>query len=194
MMAIAKQCGLRRGELLKVRIDDLPKPGYPGLKVRRRPHDPSDRRRHRPAVKTVERVLELSGEVEAGLRAYLTGSKPGRRRAGRTPYLFVTAGGDPMSIGAADDLIRVVAARTGIPDLSWHTFRHTWAEAIAKELLRNRPEEEAFALLRELGGWKPGSQTPAHYIQDALADQANAHLRHRNSMLYPLKGETKCDR
>ncbi len=37
MCRIAIQCGLRRGELLKLRLDDLPQPDSPGLKVRRRP-------------------------------------------------------------------------------------------------------------------------------------------------------------
>ena len=46
MYAIAHQCGLRRGELLKIRLDDVPKPGEPGLKIRRRPHDRADERRH----------------------------------------------------------------------------------------------------------------------------------------------------
>jgi integrase len=39
MYAIAIQCGLRRGELLKLRLDDLPKPDSPGLKIRRRAND-----------------------------------------------------------------------------------------------------------------------------------------------------------
>jgi integrase len=87
MYGIAIQCGLRRGELLKLRLDDLPRPDTPWLVVRRRAHDAADARRHRPAVKTVERVLDLSGELRAGLRAYLTNRTPSGRSAGRTPYL-----------------------------------------------------------------------------------------------------------
>lgn len=71
MFAIALQCGLRRGELLKVRIDDIPKPNDPGLKVRRRPHDRSDTRRHRPRVKTSERVIPISAEISVGLPHYV---------------------------------------------------------------------------------------------------------------------------
>lgn len=93
MFTIAYQCGLRRGELLKLRLDDVPRSTDPGLKVRRRPHDRADARRHKPRVKTVERVLPISGEVRAGLRAYLASPPPFGRPSGRTPYLFTSAKG-----------------------------------------------------------------------------------------------------
>ena len=108
MYAIAIQCGLRRGELLKLRLDDLPRPDSPGLKVRRRAHDTADARRHRPGVKTVERVLDLSGEVRAGLRAYLTNRAPSGRAAGGSPYLFVTTAAQALSITAANEVVGVI--------------------------------------------------------------------------------------
>jgi integrase len=184
MYAIAIQCGLRRGELLKLRLDDLPRPESPGLKVRRRAHDAADHRRHRPAVKTIERVLDLSGEIRGGLRAYLTNRPPTGRPNGQSPYLFVTAAGQALSITATNEVACVIARNTGIEHLSWHSFRHTWAEALAEELLAQHPEEETLALLRALGGWKPGSTMPLHYTQNAMARCAGAFLRERNERLY----------
>ena len=184
MYAIAIQCGLRRGELLKLRLDDLPRPDSPGLKIRRRSNDTTDARRHRPAVKTVERVLDLSGEIRAGLRAYLTSRPPCGRAAGGSPYLFVTTTAQALSITAANEVIGVIARNAGIDDLSWHSFRHTWAEALAEELLTQHPEEETLALLRALGGWKPRSTMPLHYTQNAMARRASAFLRERNERLY----------
>jgi integrase len=184
MFAIAIQCGLRRGELLKLRLDDLPKPDSPGLKIRRRAHDTSDARRHRPGVKTVERVLDLSGEVKAGLRAYLTSRPPIGRVAGGSPYLFVTNAARALSITAANEVVGVIRRNAQIDDLSWHSFRHTWAEAIAEELLTQHPEEETLGLLRTLGGWKPRSAMPLHYTQNAMARRAGAFLRDRNERLY----------
>lgn len=51
MVAISRQCGHRRGEPLKTRLDDVPKTTDPGLKIRRRPHDSTDSRRYKPRVK-----------------------------------------------------------------------------------------------------------------------------------------------
>jgi integrase len=188
MCGIAIQCGLRRGELLKLRLDDLPRPDSPGLKVRRRAHDTADARRHRPGVKTVERVLDLSGEVMAGLRAYLTNRAPSGRAAGGSPYLFVTSAAQALSITAANEVIGVIARNAQIDDLSWHSFRHTWAEALAEELLTQHREEEALALLRALGGWKPRSAMPLHYTQNAMARRASIFLRERNERLYNSPG------
>lgn len=184
MYAIAIQCGLRRGELLKLRLDDLPRPDSPGLKIRRRAHDIADARRHHPGVKTVERVLDLSGEVRAGLRAYLTNRPPSGRAAGGSPYLFVTTAAQALSITAANEIVGVIARSAQIDDLSWHSFRHTWAEALAEEFLTLHREEETLALLRTLGGWKPRSAMPLHYTQNAMARRASAFLRERNERLY----------
>jgi integrase len=184
MCAIAYQCGLRRGELLKIRLDDLPKPNDPGIKIRRRPHDRADVRRHKPRVKTVERVLPISDEIRAGLRAYLASPVQIGRPAGRTPYLFVSAGGAPLSIAAADGIVKIMGRHTGVEKLSWHSFRHTWAESLADDLLGEYHEEQALAFIRELGGWKSNSATPMHYIQNALAKRAAAFLQARNDRLY----------
>jgi integrase len=184
MYAIAHQCGLRRGELLKLRLDDLPKPDDSGIKIRRRPHDSADVRRNKPHVKTVERVLPVSDEIRAGLRAYLGFLPPIGRARGCTPHLFVSAHGAPLSIPAANEIAMAIGRHTGIEDLSWHSFRHTWAELLAEGLLADCQEELALAFIRELGGWTSNSTTPMHYIQNALAKRANAFLQARNDRLY----------
>jgi integrase len=189
MFAIALQCGLRRGELLKVRLDDIPKPNDPGLKVRRRPHDRSDTRRYRPRVKTSERVIPISAEIRVGLRAYLSAPPPMGRPSGRTPYLFVSKDGHPLSIPAADEIPKIACHQADVPGFSWHSLRHTWAEAVADELLTQFPEDQALAFIRELGGWKRNSNVPMHYIQDAIAKRANEYLRDRNARLYGTGGD-----
>lgn len=183
MYSIAHQCGLRRGELLKLRLDDLPTPGEPGLKIRRRPYDTADGRRYKPSVKTVERVLPLSDEVRAGLRAYLSSPAPVGRPSARSPYLFVSATGLALSIRAGDKIVKILSEHADVPDLSWHSFRHAWAESLAEDLLNEKPEEHALALLRQVGGWR-STTTPLHYIQNALAKRANEFLSERNSRLY----------
>lgn len=187
MLVIAYQCGLRRGELLKLRLDDVPRSTDPGLKIRRRPHDGADARRHKPRVKTVERVLPISDEIRAGLRGYLASPLPFGRPSGGTPYLFTSAKGAPLSITAADEIVKIIAWHIGFPEMSWHSFRHTWAESLADALLGEFPEEQALAFIRELGGWRSNSTTPMHYIKNALSKRATAFLQARNDRLYHLQ-------
>jgi hypothetical protein len=82
-----------------------------------------------------------------------------------------------------DGIVKVIARHTQIHDLSWHSFRHTWAEALADDLL-NQYLQQAFQIIRDLGGWKPGSTVPMHYIQNALRKRGIDFLRERNSILY----------
>ncbi len=162
----------------------MPKPDDSGIKVRRRPHDSADVRRNKPHVKTVERVLPVSEEIRAGLRAYLGFPPPIGRARGRTPYLFVSPDGAPLSIPATNDIARLIGRHTEIEALSWHSFRHTWAESLAEDILSECQEDQALAFIRELGGWTRNSTTPMHYIQNALAKRANAFLQARNDRLY----------
>ena len=82
----------------------------------------------------------------------------------------------------------MIARSAQIDDISWHSFRHTWAETLAEELLTQHREEEALALLRTLGGWKPRSTMPLHYTQNAMARRASVFLRERNERLYSTAG------
>jgi integrase len=184
MISTARECGHRRGELLKTRLDDIPRSTDVGLKIRRRPHDRSDTRRYKPRVKTIERVLDISPELRFSLRAYISSPAPLGRRSGRSPYLFTSAAGAPLSISSADGVVEVVARHTGIDHLSWHSFRHTWAEELADDLLNHHLEGVALQMIRELGGWKPNSSTPMHYIQNAIRKRAFEFLRERNSRMY----------
>jgi len=95
MVEIALELGLRRGELLKLRLDSLPRGSDDGLRVLRRPDDPHDSRQREPAVKTAERVVPVSRSLLSLFRAYLISAPPLGGVTGKTPYLFVTGGGAP---------------------------------------------------------------------------------------------------
>lgn len=188
MFCLAQYQGLRIGEILKLTIEDILSvtPGGPlTARVCRRPDDPRDTRTHPPAVKTVERVLELSSQFRWGFRLYLTLKPPMGRAAGNSPYLFVIASGAPISYWSAHHALRVLGKRGGIAELTWHRLRHTWAESLAEELFeQNGIEEHAIEKLRYLGGWSENSLTPFHYIRNAIKESANHFLRKRNERMY----------
>jgi integrase len=180
MFEMALELGLRRGELLKLRLDSLPRGPEAGIKILRYPDDPHDSRQVEPAVKTAERILPASHRLLQAIRAYMTLPPPLGRVKGKSPYLFVTRTGDPLAIDTARDLIQVIGQRSGVSPLSWHRLRHTWAERIALVLLE---QPNGLDRLMYLGGWThPGS--PNRYIQQAVAQQAAQTLRAYQSLLY----------
>lgn len=180
MVEIALQLGLRLGELLKLRLDSLPRGGQKALLVRRHPDDIHDTRRHEPAVKTAERGLPVDVSLLAMIGHYVTGGAPYGRVGGKSPYLFVTDEGQPLSIGRTQDIIKIIGRQCDIKNLSWHRLRHTWAEQLAAYLLEIPNGRDQ---LMYLGGWT-NPQSPQRYIQDAVAEQAQVTLRAWQDTLY----------
>jgi hypothetical protein len=122
MFEVALELWIRRGELLKLRLDSLPRGADDGIRILRRP-DPHDSRSKEPAVKTAERVIPASRNLLAAIRAYLTYPRPLGRISGRSPYLFVTRSGSPVSMDTADDVIAAIGGHSGVSPLSWHRLR-----------------------------------------------------------------------
>ena len=180
MFEVALELGIRRGELLKLRLDSLPRGGDDGIRVLRRPDDPHDSRSKEPAVKTAERVIPASRNLLTAIRAYLTYPRPLGRISGKSPYLFVARSGSPVSMDTADDVIAAIGKHCGVSPLSWHRLRHTWAERMA-EAFAGQPN--GMDRLVYLGGWtNPHSAT--RYIQRALARQAKEAVRSYHRKLY----------
>jgi integrase len=179
---LARELGLRRGAIGKLRIDDhkVDRSG-PFIEVRRRAIDPADPRSasNRPRVKTIEYPLPISAVLSRALGQYgMTLLEHGGRRGARSPYLLVTSGGRPISGSSLDAVWK--AARRRLPGvrLSWHVLRHTWAEETAEQLMkRENSEETALAVLRKLGGWTDESSAPLRYIRNVLKRRGDDYLR-----------------
>jgi integrase len=180
MFEVALELGIRRGELLKLRLDSLPRAADDGIRILRRPDDPHDSRAKEPAVKTAERVIPASRELLKAVHVYLTSPPPLGRVSGESPYLFVTRSGNPVSIDTADDIIVAIGRLSGVTPLSWHRLRHTWAERMA-ELFAEQPN--GMDRLVYLGGWT-NPLSARRYIQRSLAKQAKEALRGYHRKLY----------
>ncbi len=180
MFETALELGARRGELLKLRLDSLPRGSDDGVRILRHPDDPADTRTNEPAVKTAERIVPASRPLLSALRAYLTLPPPLGRVRGKSPYLFVTNMGQPLSLDRADDIIQDIGRYSGISPLSWHRLRHTWSEKWA-ELLLKQPNGKD--LLQYLGGWT-NPHSPDRYIQHTVAQQAADLMRAYHQTLY----------
>lgn len=180
MFETALELGIRRGELLKLRLDSLPRGADDGIRILRRPDDPQDSRAREPAVKTAERVIPASRELLRTVQVYLTSPPPPGRVSGKSPYLFVTRSGSPVSIDTADDIIVAIGRASGVAPLSWHRLRHTWAERMA-EVFSDQPN--GMDRLVYLGGWT-NPLSARRYIQRSLAKQAKEALRGYHRKVY----------
>lgn len=180
MFETALQLGVRRGELLKLRLDSLPRGSDDGIRILRSPDDPADTRAREPAVKTAERILPASRHLLSAFRAYLTLPPPLGRVRGKSPYVFVAKEGQALSLDRADDIIQDIGRHSRIAPLSWHRLRHTWSEKWAERFLVQPNGKD---LLQYAGGWT-NPHSPDHYIQHTIEKQAADLMRTYHQTLY----------
>ena len=124
--------------------------------------------------------MPISRFLVSIIRAYLISKPPLGRVIGKTPYLFVTGAGEPLSVKASDDIMRPIARHSGVTPLSWHRLRHTWAERMAEVLAE---QANGMDKLMYLGGWT-NPQSPKRYTPNAIAKQAREALRNYHRSLY----------
>jgi len=186
LYALLRHHGLRRGEALKLKVDDVDTVGDPKVRVRRRPNDPDDSRAPAPRVKGMESVVPLSRSVAHGIKAYMTDTRLSGHRARGTSYLLSTRKGTPLSTSYTTRIFRILRKRHPILDgVTPHALRHTWAEEVASRLFKeNGDSEEVLSLLREAGRWRPGSTMPQHYVQDAIQSEANRYIKERQNKFH----------
>ncbi len=180
MFETALQLGLRRGELLKLRLDSVPRGCDDAIVVKRFADDPHDSRMREPAVKTAERAIPAPDNLLKAFRVYFTSPPPLGRVRGKGPYLFTTRYGSPISLDRADDIIQDISRYSGVFPLSWHRLRHTWAEKLANELYE---EQNGMEQLAWLGGWT-NLHSSDRYIQRAKQHHATEKLRAYQKELY----------
>jgi len=165
--------GLRRGELLGVRISDI---NFQTNEVfiARRPDDPEDPRTDQPLSKTRDRLLPISDDLAERTRRYILGQRRKFRGARRHDFLIVANGnGAPLTLSAMNKLF--ISLRRGCPDLpdelTPHVLRHTWNDLFSKMIDAtpvglSKPSEEKEQQMRSyLAGWSPTSGTAATYTR-----------------------------
>ncbi|MFG0862002.1 site-specific integrase [Pseudomonas mosselii] len=181
LFSVMYELGIRRGELLNLKIEDLDF-GANQLSVMRRADEKDDPRPDQPLVKTNDRLLPVKTVLMNELRRYITDYRrhvPGAKRHG---FVFVThksgpTQGQPLSIVNYKNIVN--SLREAVPplaDFSGHDLRHYWNERFSRLMETagvSEPEEE---LMRsQLMGWKFGSGSAKHYIQRYVEKKASEH-------------------
>lgn len=118
MFSILRMTGLRRGELLNLKIEDIDF-AKNTLRVIRRPDSKEDVRAYQPVAKTRERTFPLMPELINNIHRYVLNYRNGVSGVKRHGYLFVThklgpSQGKPLSnagFGKFMDALRTVILR-----------------------------------------------------------------------------------
>ena len=170
-------CGLRRGELLNIRISDL-NFRESTVVVVRRADDHFDPRTNQPKVKTRGREIPLSTGLLDKTNAYIMNQRSLIKGAKKHDFLFVAAdSGAPLSVPSLNKIFTVL--KNKFPEFSDqlfpHIFRHTWNDSFSEEMDKNRVGEEQEKKARSyLMGWSETSGTAATYTRRHIRKKAQA--------------------
>ncbi len=175
--------GLRVGELLSLRVEDIQIGAISSIRVERRPPDVMDTRKPRPQIKRNGRVLAIDDPVFArNLDLYITEWRElfEEKSVKETDYLILSDEGKPLSQSSITQLFQLL--RNKFPNelpkhLTGKALRHTFSSEMEKTLRQAGMEEDkrrqALAYLR--GDSSLSSQDV--YIAQEVEEQARIALQ-----------------
>jgi integrase len=175
--------GLRPGELLSLRVEDIEFGGISAIRITRRPPNPKDKRKPRPQIKRNGRVLPIDNPLLAKrIDEYIMKWRDKLEESAieESDYLILSDEGQPLSQSSLVQLFQLLRKR--FPDelpsnLTAKSLRHTFSSNMERELREGGMEEgrreEALAELR--GDSSLDSQSV--YIAQEIQEQANLAMR-----------------
>ncbi|WP_194727294.1 tyrosine-type recombinase/integrase [Noviherbaspirillum malthae] len=166
--------GLRRGEILGLRVEDIDWANNT-ITVIRRQDNKADKRRREPKAKTRERHVPVSADLLMAIHEYL--SEPGLRKdhvKDGNPFVFISREGDPLTASGVQKIFQTV--REEFPEfprkLSAHICRHTANYILSKAFeAQGVTGEEADNQRRDFNGWSEKSTMPIRYNQRHIAEK-----------------------
>jgi len=180
IIALLHYLGIRRGELLNLRVEDIDFVTNE-IRIIRRADSSNDQRVYQPLVKTEERTLPISEKLAERLSSYVTSIRSTFPRARKHPYLFVTHKigpyqGKPLSNSGFGKLMATLQdVADSFSGVHAHAFRHSWNYSFSKTLdssdSDSSPEKEE-QMRSYLMGWKETSGTAAIYNRRHTKEKA----------------------
>ena len=181
-VSLMLNCGLRPGELLSLRVEDIQIGAISSVTIKRRAPDPLDSRKPRPSVKRNGRVLPLdNSHFVQMLDKYIVEWREvlEQKSSKANDYLILSDEGEPLSHSTLTQLFSRL--RSTYPDslpeiLTPKCLRHTFSNRVEQVLRAAGFEEDlrrrALAMLR--GDSSLESQTV--YIAQEIEEQARRAL------------------
>jgi integrase len=171
--------GIRRGELLGVRVSDV---SFRKLEVfiARRADDPGDPRTNQPNTKTHDRLLPISDDLARRTHQYIVEERRRYASARRHPFLFVANGGAPLSLRGLNEIFMALRKKhPDLPDIFPHLLRHTnnynFSNLADEQGLSPEVEKKTRA---QIMGWSETSSTAETYTRREIERKARAASLH----------------
>lgn len=167
--------GVRRGELLNIKISDIDF-RREEVTIARRADDPVDPRRDQPRVKTRDRKLPLSTGLCQMAHDYVINVRCKIDGARKHEFLLVAdRTGGPMSLSSLNKAFVYLRENcSGIPgNLEPHVLRHTWNDSFSERMDKAGTTEAEEQQMRSfLMGWSPTSDSAATYTRRHVRKKA----------------------
>jgi integrase len=177
--------GLRRGEVLKLKLSHLPFGPKHTLTVERSPDDKEDSRRNEPQVKTREREIPIPKPLAVELWRYVQK----HRKPARHSYLFTSQrGGVPLDAAGVNGIFSLLVKRC-FPGLEGklhpHILRHTFNNRLmdtAREL--GWSDDRRQKVQTYLNGWSDNSRMAETYTRRLVEAEAMVLAEKYQAELY----------
>lgn len=167
--------GIRRGELLNIKISDINFRRETVLIVRRA-DDKNDPRMAQPLVKTRDRDIPVGAALVSLTIEYITKYRSKFSGARLHDYLFVSqSDGAPLSLSMVNEIFENI--RCSVPgsfeSLSPHVLRHTWNDNFSERCDElNLPPGDEASMRSYIMGWSPTSDSATTYTRRHIRKKA----------------------
>ncbi|WP_158282611.1 site-specific integrase [Azospirillum sp. TSH58] len=187
--------GIRRGEVLGIKITDHVQWRQNRILIARNADDPTDPRKHQPVAKTRDRILPVKDKMMDMMQEYVTHFRSKIPGARRNQFLLVAHDtGRPLSEAAYNKIFLDLRARVeGIPrSLSGHVLRHAWNDAFSRLIdARNVSPEREAQMRSHAMGWAPTSGTAETYNRRKIIEDAEKFFLGHQKNTLPREGENE---
>lgn len=189
--------GIRKGELLNLRVSDVDFEKHTILIIKRH-GDKFDCRVNQPVVKTLSRKMKVSEWVIGKIIEYIQTER--KNYIGKKPHDFLIIShrggklaGLPMSVSSYEKTIQKIREHDPIlKEFSGHSLRHTWNYEFSMKMenLKTSLNGLSSELIRSYAmGWSTNSQMSNVYNSTYVLKQANRILSLvQDSIQNELKG------
>lgn len=169
--------GLRRGELLGIKVPDIRFRTNEVL-IPRRADDIEDPRRNQPNAKTSDRLLAVDTDLMQLTRDYILKFRRAIVGARLHEFVWVANGtGAPLSLAGLNKVFVVLREKCPFlpDDLSAHVLRHTWNDQFSVEMDEaDVSEADEHKMRTRLMGWSANSEMAIKYTRRHIKKKAAA--------------------
>jgi integrase len=169
--------GLRLGEGLGLKTTDCHLNGkLKRLIVHRRPDDLDDPRRKKALTKTLPHPVDIADQLAHVLFKFIVHHRPSYRGAKRSPYVFFSERGLPLTASAIADMYRRLRLKVpGLPkNFSTNDARRAWNNRFAARAEKaGFSDEKSLAIANHAQGRVPTSKQGENYRTRFNRNKAN---------------------